>query len=819
MLTKQLRLDVAELSDVGRRRMNNQDNLAKRIPDSQVELDQAGALFVVADGMGGHAAGEIASTVAVQTLTSAYFETPDIDVLQRLAYAIKRANESILTIARENTEHAGMGTTIVAAVVCQGILYVANIGDSRAYMIRNGKIRQITEDHSWVAEQVRAGVLTESQARNHVHRNVITRSLGTQPNVMADVFVEPVRDHDKIMLCSDGLHGYVEENDIVSIVLDHEPTHAVRKLVDMANEAGGPDNITVTLVHLKEVPEPSQELLSQLRLIKDASPPTQPLTVTPRSYAPAAYAPEPPAPVTEKQAAVTLEMNKKPQRRIGAIIVRLAMVAALILASTAAWYLTVGPYAQAQYVQNRVNADVQSALNIARQTSNVPVLQLQLLANQRSKLVSDATLTLTQSERSQVQHALHVLEGAAHNAIGAYNAMASIVPLVAANAKNASLQCPVTLQGNLVSATQPPAPTPVPATPAPGSTPVATATPAPTPAPVSQSGQFLAAVNTSGGIVPVSVADTSATCGTAIGSNVITLSSAGSTFAALTNTSDNIPTVSLITAGSQTLTPLVTLQSWSKTVSPTNFAYSSSYIAIAGTSSTSSAIYLYQGPQYDGTKQPIIVPTSYPIRSMTIGGNGTLYVLLVDGEIATLTSNMTALHMVADLMIQPALPLGDPSSYTISTPLPTSIGDSIFNSKHYAAIIDYRSETEMNWTSYFAIISHLIPADVTATATPLPTPSPTVTPTATPAPKTGPSTLLTNARTIAADATTNPYIVITDPSGHRVIILKAQGLDLTLVQQYSDTSQLDSVISATFSPDGHTLYLLTNAAIIQIALP
>ncbi len=262
MLARTLRLEAAELTDVGRRRERNQDNVAHQVPTDAQVLDEKGALFIVCDGMGGHAAGEVASELGVKTIREEYYNTPGSDVITSLATAVERANTTIFEHASEHPELNGMGTTCVALVIAGGRAFVVNIGDSRAYIIRNSKMRQVTRDHSWVAEQVRVGLLTEEQARTHSHRNVITRSLGTQPNVTADLFVETMHNGDRVLLCSDGLHGYVDEHDIEQAVTsDDPPDTAVHSLIDMANNNGGPDNISAMLVSLLDVPEPKGALM------------------------------------------------------------------------------------------------------------------------------------------------------------------------------------------------------------------------------------------------------------------------------------------------------------------------------------------------------------------------------------------------------------------------------------------------------------------------------------------------------------------------------------------------------------------------------
>src|SRR5689334_10691474 len=197
-LAKQLRLDVAQLTDVGRKREHNEDNMAYVIPKDLEVMTKKGALFIVADGMGGHAAGEVASEIAVDTVSNAYYQDDSDDVADSLVRAIRRANAAIHQRAAENMLRSGMGTTCVAAILRGNQAYIANVGDSRAYLLRSGKVKQISQDHSWVYEQVRAGLLTEDQARTHAQRNVITRSLGTQVEVEIDVFHEQLQEGDTL---------------------------------------------------------------------------------------------------------------------------------------------------------------------------------------------------------------------------------------------------------------------------------------------------------------------------------------------------------------------------------------------------------------------------------------------------------------------------------------------------------------------------------------------------------------------------------------------------------------------------------------------
>jgi serine/threonine protein phosphatase PrpC len=252
-LAKQLRLDVAQLTDVGRKREHNEDNMAYVIPKDPQVMAAKGALFIVADGMGGHAAGEVASEIAVDTVSNTYYQDDSDDVAGPLLQAIKRANSAIHQRAAENMLRSGMGTTCVAAVLRGNMAYIANVGDSRAYIVRGNQVRQISQDHSWVAEQVRAGLLTEEQARTHAQRNVITRCLGTQPDVEVDVFRERLEEGDSLVLCTDGLSGLISDEELKRIVAQFVPQESVYHLVERANENGGPDNITAIVVRVMEV--------------------------------------------------------------------------------------------------------------------------------------------------------------------------------------------------------------------------------------------------------------------------------------------------------------------------------------------------------------------------------------------------------------------------------------------------------------------------------------------------------------------------------------------------------------------------------------
>lgn len=256
LLTAPLRLQVAQHTDIGCKRSVNEDNLMTVLPEDPHTLQEKGALFVVADGMGGHSHGERASELAVNTVREIYYQDENESISTSLIQAIKQANVLIYdeNLARTNAFDAqkGMGTTCIAAVLKEKALTVANVGDSRVYVIHEGQIRQVSQDHSLVAEMVRAGILTPEQANRHEKRNVIYRSLGTGPEVEVDVFEEAVAEGDALILCTDGLSGLVDEAEMLNIVETYQPEESVRQLIARANAAGGPDNITAIVVRVAE---------------------------------------------------------------------------------------------------------------------------------------------------------------------------------------------------------------------------------------------------------------------------------------------------------------------------------------------------------------------------------------------------------------------------------------------------------------------------------------------------------------------------------------------------------------------------------------
>ena len=226
-------------------------------PETGHMWESRGRLLVVADGMGGHAAGEVASQLAVDTLYQHYYDEDDVPLPPaiRLERAVTEANLSVYEQAVRIDAQSGMGTTLVAAVIHEGRVLIANVGDSRAYLIRDGEATQITNDHSWVAEQVKLGTITEDQAENHAYRNLVTRCLGHRPGMQVDIFEHRLRAGDTVLLCSDGLSNQVSDAELASVLSLQGPEPAVESLVDMANERGGPDNITGVVARVLELPD------------------------------------------------------------------------------------------------------------------------------------------------------------------------------------------------------------------------------------------------------------------------------------------------------------------------------------------------------------------------------------------------------------------------------------------------------------------------------------------------------------------------------------------------------------------------------------
>ena len=235
------------LTDTGRVRSMNEDYVFV----SERPIGKLPNLFVVADGMGGHNAGERASSYAVEVLLANIRKSKERNPVKVLRYAMEHANDSVYQEAMTKEGCRGMGTTMVAATILKDTLYITNVGDSRLYVIGNG-IRQITHDHSLVEEMVRMGKLTEEEGRNHPDKNIITRAIGAKETVAVDCFEEKIGIRDVILLCSDGLTNMVSDEQIQQIInTEKNLQKAAELLVETANRNGGRDNITVLLISRK----------------------------------------------------------------------------------------------------------------------------------------------------------------------------------------------------------------------------------------------------------------------------------------------------------------------------------------------------------------------------------------------------------------------------------------------------------------------------------------------------------------------------------------------------------------------------------------
>jgi protein phosphatase len=254
-----MRLISWGISDVGRKRDHNEDAYVNRAEDG---------LFIVADGMGGHLGGDRASRMAVDLVAEELGHTvfqagpgsgagegpppgppEEAPAATALRAAARAAGAAIYDVAQNDAQLQGMGTTLTALLFRNGRVHVAHVGDSRAYLYRDGRVEQITEDHSWIAEQVKAGLLSEEEARDSKFKHIITRSVGFERDVQVDVTAFPVLMGDCYLICSDGLSNYIEADELGRVMTANFYGRVPETLVAMANERGGDDNITVLVVY------------------------------------------------------------------------------------------------------------------------------------------------------------------------------------------------------------------------------------------------------------------------------------------------------------------------------------------------------------------------------------------------------------------------------------------------------------------------------------------------------------------------------------------------------------------------------------------
>jgi len=239
----ELQLNIGNFSDVGKTRDINEDYFGSF-------SGSFGSLLLVCDGMGGHKGGEIASRLAVETISN-YFEklNDNNNISEVINKSLEAANTSIILKAKENSDLTDMGSTVVLVLIKDELVYYTSLGDSRIYKIRDGAIYQITKDNSLVQQMVDSNIITEDEAKVHPKKNVITKALGTNDELEQEYY-EPFKliENDKLILCSDGLTAHVDEEEIFQLSENNPPQQAAQKLVELANDRGGTDNITVQIV-------------------------------------------------------------------------------------------------------------------------------------------------------------------------------------------------------------------------------------------------------------------------------------------------------------------------------------------------------------------------------------------------------------------------------------------------------------------------------------------------------------------------------------------------------------------------------------------
>lgn len=233
------------MTDIGKKRVVNQDNIYV----STTPVGNLPNLFVVADGMGGHRAGDYASRFATDAVVESITNNKSTDIKQIITKAVEDANSLVFKKSSENEDFRGMGTTLVIAAISGDELTVANVGDSRLYLIEGSSIKQLTQDHSLVAEMVRMGQIDEQEARRRPDKNIITRAIGISDVIHADFFKSRLIDKEYVLLCSDGLSNMLDDSEMLSAVTGSNPLEKkTSMLIDLANQKGGKDNISVIII-------------------------------------------------------------------------------------------------------------------------------------------------------------------------------------------------------------------------------------------------------------------------------------------------------------------------------------------------------------------------------------------------------------------------------------------------------------------------------------------------------------------------------------------------------------------------------------------
>lgn len=260
-------LTVGVQTDAGCVRENNEDTVFFRAADDPVANDR-GALVIVADGMGGHSGGEVASKTAVDTVDHSYYASWK-DTARALVKAFTDANAEIRRLSESKPELRGMGTTCTALAIRDGCAHAAHVGDSRLYLIRGNAIYRMTEDDSIVMEMLRDGLITREQAENHEDRNVLLKAMGVQPKVDVSSWKNPLAldDGDRFVLCTDGLHDLVREDEIKELAVAMDPSVAAAAMIALARERGGYDNISVAVVKIGSEQQDSKSCAPVTRIV------------------------------------------------------------------------------------------------------------------------------------------------------------------------------------------------------------------------------------------------------------------------------------------------------------------------------------------------------------------------------------------------------------------------------------------------------------------------------------------------------------------------------------------------------------------------
>ncbi len=249
------KITVAAKTDLGRVRENNEDKFEYYLPEDEPTLAGRGLVFLVCDGMGGHAAGQIASELACRTFIDVYLHHPSADPTTAMVSGIQAANRYVMDMGRAFPTRKGMGTTLSGVILLQDQAYVVQVGDSRVYRMRQGELLMLSHDHTWVDEAIREGVLRPEDAETHPYKHVLTRAIGVEGDVKPDIEAFDLKAGDQFMLCSDGLINHVHDNVIGEILRTKAPSDAAWALVGHALQGGGSDNTTVMVVRVDEIVE------------------------------------------------------------------------------------------------------------------------------------------------------------------------------------------------------------------------------------------------------------------------------------------------------------------------------------------------------------------------------------------------------------------------------------------------------------------------------------------------------------------------------------------------------------------------------------